>query len=407
MNTDSHIRRYLKISLLNIAIVALLGSILRYKILYSLPFLDQKHVQHSHSHFAFAGWVTQTLMVLMVAYLSKQKNENKFIDYKNLLIGNLLSAYGMLLGFPIQGYGFVSITFSTLSVFVSYFFAVKYWKDLSSIKSHNTTHLWFKGALIFAVISSIGTFALAYMMSNRIAHQNWYLASIYYYLHFQYNGWFFFACAGLLQSILPAGIVHQHKKLSYIFWLFASSCVPAYLLSTLWMKMPSWLYGIVIIAALMQVVAWYMFIQILLQHRQLLKDKFSSHGAWVLILSAMALSIKLILQIGSTIPALGQWAFGFRSVVIAYLHLVLLGVISLFLLGFIFTEKHIKVTKLSTLGLWIFVAGVFLNEFILLLQGVASIKYILVPYSNEALLITALILLSGALMMFISKFRNE
>ena len=53
---------------------------------------------------------------------------------------------------------------------------------------------------------------------------------------------------------------------------------------------------------------------------------------YILLFVGFALSAKFLLQLGSTIPALSQLGFGFRPIVIAYLHLVLLAVISLFLL---------------------------------------------------------------------------
>ena len=49
---------WLKFSVFNFCIVALIGVLMRYKIAYSLPFLDQKFLQHGHSHFAFYGWIT-------------------------------------------------------------------------------------------------------------------------------------------------------------------------------------------------------------------------------------------------------------------------------------------------------------------------------------------------------------
>lgn len=145
MNT--YLKRYLRISFINLCIVALLGSIMRYKIAYSLPFVDQKHLLHAHSHFAFVGWISQTLMVLLVQYLSKNSGEDKFIPYRKILIANLISAYGMLLSFPVQGYGAVSITFSTLSEFVFYYFSFCYWRDLNKLKVQSVIHQWFKVGL--------------------------------------------------------------------------------------------------------------------------------------------------------------------------------------------------------------------------------------------------------------------
>ena len=45
--------KWLHISILNLSIVALLGVIMRYKIGFEFPYFDQKHIHHSHSHFAF------------------------------------------------------------------------------------------------------------------------------------------------------------------------------------------------------------------------------------------------------------------------------------------------------------------------------------------------------------------
>ena len=118
------LRKWLQIALFNLMLVALIGVILRYKIAYSLPFVDQKNLLHAHSHFAFAGWITQALMALLVANLSEIGEKNYFNRYRWILYANLLTGYGMFFSFPFQGYGAVSIVFSTLSIFVSYIFAV-------------------------------------------------------------------------------------------------------------------------------------------------------------------------------------------------------------------------------------------------------------------------------------------
>ena len=119
---------WLKFSLVNLLIVALIGLLMRYKIGFEFPFLDQKHLQHSHSHFAFSGWISHTLMVLMICFLEKkgiwqEALSRSYKKYPLILIANLVSAYGMLVFFIIEGYGFFSILFSTLSIVVSCVFA--------------------------------------------------------------------------------------------------------------------------------------------------------------------------------------------------------------------------------------------------------------------------------------------
>ena len=176
---------WLKISLLNLCIVALLGLLMRYKIGFEFPYFNQKNLQHSHSHFAFAGWVSHTLMVLMVYYLQNKIAAFQGNKYTKIIIANLICSYGMLVFFIIQGYGLISIIFSTASILVAYYFTYVFIKDLKLLDSNYLSKSWFKAALFFNVISSFGTFYLAYMMASKNFVQDLYLSSIYYYLHFQ------------------------------------------------------------------------------------------------------------------------------------------------------------------------------------------------------------------------------
>ena len=399
---------WLKFSLLNLLIVALIGLLMRYKIGFEFPYLDQKHLQHSHSHFAFSGWISHTLMVLMIVFLEKKKVllqaqddnrekniENRFFKkYSSILSANLICAYGMLVFFIIQGYGLFSIIFSTSSIIVSCVFAYYFVKDLKLISNDDLSKNWFKTALFFNVISSFGTFALAYMMISKNIHQNEYLASIYYYLHFQYNGWFFFACMGLLFSFLQLK-PSENSFFKRTFWLFFLSCIPAYFLSTLWWDLPIWIYLITVVAAFIQVYTWFRFLIIIIKTKREFLYNFPFFLRYILLFVAFALSIKFLLQLGSTIPVLSTLAFGFRPIVIAYLHLVLLAIISLFLLFYVYANHLIHFNRQIKIGVITFSIGVLLNEIILAIQGVASFSYTPIPYVNEMLFGAAIVLVIG------------
>lgn len=339
-------------------------------------------------------------MVLLIAYLVQQKGEAIYKRYQWLLYANLFTAAGMLISFPIEGYGLFSIIFSTLSVFVSYVFAVYYWKDLNKLAAKNITHSWFKAAVFFNALSSLGAFALAIMMLAKIVHQNWYLAAEYFYLHFQYNGWFFFACMGLLTlkvaARAPAAILKR------IFILFVTAVVPAYFLSALWMNIPLWMYVLVILAAVAQVLGWVYAAGIIKRQAPFLQQSMAPVAKWILLFSAAALSIKLLLQLGSTIPSLSDLAFGFRPIVIGYLHLVLLGVITLFLLGDILSSNAFIINKKLTAGAGIFTSGIIINEIFLMTQGVAALNYNTIPFINELLLAAAIIMFGGLLFLLIN-----
>jgi hypothetical protein len=403
---SNYFRKWLGVSFFNLLIVASLGVILRYKIAFYLPFVDQKHLLHGHSHFAFAGWITQALMVLLVHYLSTKNIEKITQKYHWLLYANCITAYGMLIGFMFQGYGFFSTLFSTLSIIVSYFFAIMYWRDLNKLPTKKNTHVWFKAALVFCMISSIGTFALAYMMANKIMLQQWQLGSVYFYLHFQYNGWFMFACMGLIVSKFEH-LTSSAKQLKMAFILFCSACIPAYFLSALWLPFPTFIYYIVIAAVVAQLFGWGILLKLFLKNKLYLQEQFYKPGKILLMLSALAFSIKLLLQSGSVHPALSQLSYGFRPIVIGYLHLVLLAVTTVFIIGYIVACKLIFISKSLLVGVFIFVAGVIINELLLMIQGVQALSYNSVSYVNTYLLITAVILFVGIGVMFVSQVKKK
>lgn len=388
---------WIKFSLINLSLVALLGLIMRYKIGFEFPLFNQKNIQHSHSHFAFSGWVSHTLMVLMIAFLQAKVFINSK-KYNLLLLLNLLCSYGMLLSFFVSGYTTPSIVFSTLSIFVSFVFGFYFYNDLKRIESRDLSKNWFKMAIFFNIISSLGTFYLAYMMMSKNIHQDEYLASIYYYLHFQYNGWFFFACMGLLISFLKLSD-SSNSFLKSVSKLFFVACIPAYILSILWWKnLADWLYVLSIIAAFIQVYAWFRFVAIVLKTKLNFIKNQPVFLRYILGFVGLAASVKFLLQLGSTIPALSQLAFGFRPIVIAYLHLVLLAIISLFLLFYIYANHIFYMHKKLKFGIILFTIGIFLNEFALGIQGVAAFSYTLIPYINEALFGIAVLLLIGMIL---------
>ena len=388
------IKFWLRFSLINLCIVAFLGVLMRYKIGFEFPFLNQKNLQHSHSHFAFTGWISHTLMTLMIYYLQSRIADFTGNKYKKVLIANLICSYGMLIFFIIQGYGSLSILFSTSSIIISYVFSYYYFKDLKQIDQNLLSKNWFKAALFFNIISSLGTFYLAYMMASKNLVQDLYLSSIYYYLHFQYNGWFFFACMGLFFGLLNLKKT-DHPFYETAFKLFAAACIPAYFLSILWLDFPVWLYVITALSAIIQVYAWFKLVLVLIKTRRNFFENYTLLLRYILLFVGLALSVKLLLQLGSTIPFISDLAFGFRPIVIAYLHLVLLAVISLFLLFYIYANALFIIDKKIKFGILLFTIGVLLNEIVLAVQGIASFSYTVIPYVNETLFGIALLLLFG------------
>ena len=391
---------WLKFSVFNFLIVALLGVTMRYKILYSMPFLDQKHLQEAHSHFAFYGWITNVIYVLILNYMHNINAQIDLKKYEKLIVVNLIASFTMLGAFLYGGYFWASIAGSTVALLCSFVFFFFFVRDAKKIQ--DSSKLWFLAGLFFAVISSVGVFNLGYMMMSKTATQDLYLASEYYYLHFQYNGFFIFSCIGfLLFSMKQAGSGISEKQNKLIFWLLFAGCVIGYGLSVLWMKMPVSIFAVIVVATIMQTIGAVLLFVFIKKNWTNLVLKWSSMHRFVLLYAGFAFAVKIALQLGSTIPALNQFAFGFRNVVIAYLHLVLLMCIATFLVNQILATHYFTITNKLLMGFKLLLLGIFLNELILGLMGVFSIKYISIPFANEMLLGVSVLMFASIFWIFL------
>jgi hypothetical protein len=397
---------WVRIILINLSLVAVLGAIMRYKIAFEFPHLEQKYLQEAHSHFAFSGWITQAIFLLIVRLF--QKNISAFDErkYQGLMIANVLSAYGMLFSFAIQGYGPVSIVFASISLLTGYIFSFFAYRDASRLDRHHPSKTWIKAAIVFGVISTAGTVVLSHMMVTRQYDNSTYLGSIFFYLHFQYNGWFIFACIAIWLDAIK-WTLREMDLTRRAFWAFFISNIPAYFLSTLWANLPVWLYVIVVIAAFLQVIGWWYFIRTMINNRLAISSLFPKLVSWLLIIVSLAFTLKLFLQLVSTIPEVSKLAFGFRPIVIAYLHLVLLLIISVFLLSHFFGSNLLPQSAFSRMALLLFVLGVVLNECALGAQGIAAFSYNIVPGINQALFAIALILLTGSVLLAVSAWNKK
>lgn len=388
-----------KIGLFNLALVALYGVLMRYKIAFAFPFFEQKNLLHAHSHFAFSGWVSHLLYFGLFLIVKDQIEFVKQKKYKLLIAANLVSAFGMLIFFTRQGYGNISIVFSTLSIIIAAVYAWIFIKDIQILSSELPARAWAVSGLLLNIISAAGPLSLGFMMATKSIQQDFYLASVYYYLHFQYNGWFFFGAMALVIHSLPK-IDASFQQ--YFRW-FLTTIIPTFLLSILWVKLPIWLYMIAVFAAMAQLIVW---LAMLAKIKSIFTEKCSNVYKPVMLLfyiSAIAITIKFMLQAISVIPQLSQFVFGIRSIVIAYLHLVLLGGFSLFFIGYMFANKWMYLNKMAKITICLFVIGVVVNEILLGVQGFASFLLVLVPYINESLFAAAIMLFGGALGMFLSQ----
>src|SRR5690606_25130782 len=194
-----------------------MGLLLRFFFVTPVP-LNYKFILHAHSHTALLGWIYLGLTTLVYKLFLSEAQKPKL--YKHIFIFTNICIVGMLVTFPIQGYALFSIIFSTLFLFASYWFS---WFAIKYIpKKFRNRFSWklIKTALLYLVLSSIGPWAIGGVMATLGPESIWYKTSIYFYLHFQYNGWFILALLGFVFYFFEEkGIIFNPQRLKSFFLL--------------------------------------------------------------------------------------------------------------------------------------------------------------------------------------------
>ena len=364
---------WLKLCFFNFFVVSVVGVMMRYNMAFSLPGFTHKFMQESHSHFAFYGWVSASIYLFVTKYLSEISAKLNLKKYQYLMTANQIGSYGMLFTFLYGGYFWLSIVLSSIALFTGFAYFIFLLIDTKG--KRNPEIIWLKSGAFFATISAIGIFGLAYFSTKKDEFEVLFRASTYFYLHYQYNGFFIFSCIGLLLiSLKKLGIEIEEKLNKTIFYLLFFGCFLGYGLSILWIEMNPIFYGFFILISIVQLFGAILFLNWIRK-----TDLFNNQNFIQKLLISVfgfAFILKFLLQGLSAIPALGVFAFSNINIVIAYLHLVLLMGISLFLIWKILQLVEIEFNKLLKFSILLLVFAIVCNEIVLALSGIFSIFYI-------------------------------
>jgi hypothetical protein len=396
---------WLGIALVNLCIVAFLGMMLRSKILFSIPFIDFKNLLHTHSHFAFGGWITLAVMSLMVYEILPGLYSSLKI-YKWLLGGVLLNALGMLLSFPFQGYGFFSILFSTLFIFVSYAFAVVFIRHLKRSFVSKTVKLLSIGALIYLVLSSVGPFTLAYLLATKSGNAVLYRDSIYTYLHLQYNGFFTLAVFALfinrVENYFTAAAIKRMHQFAHLLNL---SVLPSMFLCYLWHYPNPFFRTIAAIGSVTMLASLLYFFMAM----SLLKPYLSKLNSLVRGIGLMAMAafvLKMVFQSMTLIHLVGALVFPNRPVIIGFLHMVLLSFITLYLLAHMIQVGHLRANSATRFAVFFFASAVTLNTVVLMLQGLTIMLQQNSTAFPKILWLISIALFAGTILLLIARINS-
>lgn len=387
-------KRLLGVCLFNLLLLALAGLLLRAYPLFSIDIFSYKNVLHAHSHFAFGGWVMPALFLLILRFFPELATAAAYPHWKRVIILTIVSAYGMLLSFPAQGYTAISIIFSTLSISAGFY--AGYLVHRTAPRQFCTSSSSFlKAAFFFFFISSLGPFATGPLIAMGMTGSDIYYNVIYFYLHFQYNGFFtFIVMAVLYRLIEPTRPFNNGRS---VFTLLCSACIPAFALSLLWSDPPVIVHMTGGIAAILQLVA----IALLLKDISGLRWK-NERFTFLFRLAMAAFIVKSILQLLSALPAVAQLAFQNRNFIIAYLHLVLIGFITIFIFSLLPKLGPVYNYRRLNYGILLFLFAFFSTELVLVLQATGTLQRLSGRFYFQLLLTLSIFFPVGSLMIYSS-----
>ena len=352
-------------ALIYLLIAAILGFFLRLHPLADIP-VNYRYVLHAHSHIALLGWVYLAITAILYhVYLRENHSIHK--TYLNLYVFTQITLIGMLISFPIQGYGLVSIIFSTLFLFASYWFYGLFMRHTKVKQSFPQSLKLIRSGLFYLLLSSVGPWSLGIIMNTLGNESIWYKISIYFYLHFLYNGWFVVTIFAFFIFLLEK----NKKSLSGIqfrnvYYLVHTSVILSFFLSVLFTMPHFSLYILGGLGVLLQVFILYYLFKSKDQVFTIEKLNVNRSQGSLLLCILFILIIKIGLQILTSIPYFADIAYLLQDLIIGYLHLVFLGLISLSLFFFL---AEFKLIRISAKQYHIYIIILILTELLIFTRG--------------------------------------
>ena len=359
-----------RVLFVNFLIAALLGLLLRGAFVFPIEGMTFLYVLHGHSHVALLGWLYLLVYLLLVNQFALQNpREERF--YRRLFWVTQVAVLGMAVTFPFQGYAAPSIFFSTLHIICSYAFVYRLWRY------HRITNkqqaLWVKTALFFMVFSTLGVWFLGPAIGMMGKASAFFQLCIQFFLHFQFDGWFFTAfIALLLPQFFPKGM--EKKSFQRFYTLLITSVVLTYALPASWYIAAPSLYYINGVGVLLQTLAFGygikpLYQQLKLEKRNQVNDHQANYNLALAVFAGICLVLRLITQFAVLNAAFAEELKGIRSWIVSFIHLNMLGLFTALGLLLLIQKRKLALTTWTKVGVCCLLLGFSSTEGILAIQG--------------------------------------
>ena len=378
-------RKDIQWAFLYFIITILLGLSLRVSYIADV-FFNIRHVTHSHSHIGLLGCIYTILSSLICQYFLRETDRK---PYFILFLCTQFCILGMLFSFPFGGYFLYSIIFSSLFIICTYWFSIFFLKRskkynfirFSISKSVDAEHdkplslKFVHWGIYFLILSSIGIWLLPIAIVKAGKGSDWYNSALYFFLHFQYNGWFLAVLFGLLVGEIEHKSLLNSKRLKGALYNFVIGTIGSVTLSWVGFFNEPILYiignisGFLLLASIFELYRAYM---------QLEKPAFLMQMFLLLCM------LKTIFMFLGSFPWIAEVVLPNREFVISYLHFTFLGVIGFGVLHFLEKNLHIHFPYWS---LSLYTTAFVGSEILITYKGIAILCELFVPDNYYLLLV--------------------
>lgn len=293
---------------------AAIGPVLRWAAIAPVN-ADYRNLMHAHSHTMLMGWLFNGFILAFCRRMFHRMPNGVFIG---MLLTSLFTVMQLVL-FPGHGYDRIVILLLVLYTLASYYVLYEIYCAAGKLDAHRLTRLLIRIAILFYLLSTLCLFGLGPWVAGAFRIRVRYDLLIQLYLHFQYNGFFWFGFLALLAN-RNAWV----SKLSNRFACFLMAIGTLLLTGFLIGSIPGAGTYTGAAGGLLQLLAGLM----LLGMNRPGRSGMSSHSARpgrVLRVIAGLFLLKLVLQPAGFSPAVTMTVLGSRPLMVAWLHFSFLG----------------------------------------------------------------------------------
>jgi len=309
-------------------VAALTGALFRFKVAYGgVGAFSLSNIRHAHSHLMYMGWATPALMGLIWALLPAEATK----PYSRLFRGVLGATFAAaVLCYPLfLQYGYTPVQMgpvrmpiaaaaSGLNILCWYAFVGLYAVGTWGWARTGPLRIW-DVALLLLTLSTLGAWSVGVRHGINVHNPIWTTAAIHFYLDLFSEGWFVLGVLGVMVRLSGEG---QDRS-----WTRPLVLVTCGLPASVLLALPSaYLSGAVELAG--RLGAGLVGLGLLLFVRRLYRPVRTANAVWPWGLPLLALGLKAAGQLAvALLPLL--WPGDHNDLRILYLHLMLLGFVSM------------------------------------------------------------------------------